>query len=81
MRQRPTDRELFERNLALRAEKYQQGIALLRQKGERILAADANPDFDEVLASVLNVLKTHGPAWLRIQPPLLLDWHDSANSP
>ncbi|MCY3779038.1 MAG: dTMP kinase [Chloroflexi bacterium] len=77
MRGRPTDRELFERNLSERAEKYQAGIALLRDKGERIIEIDANPAFDQVLAAVLDVLKDRGPAWLRIQPPLLLDWHES----
>lgn len=76
MRQRPTDRELFERNLAERSEKYQAGIALLREKGERIIEVDANPAFHQVLAAVLEALKTQGPAWLRIQPPLLLDWRE-----
>ena len=80
MRQRPTDRELFERNLSQRAEKYQQGMALLRQKGECIVEVDANPDFDQVLAKVLAVLKTHGPDWLHIQPPLLLGWRDTSGS-
>ncbi len=77
MRQRPTDRELFERNLSERAEKYQAGMTLLRDKGETIVEVDANLDFDRVLGSVLEVLKTQGPAWLRIQPPLLLDWRES----
>ena len=80
MRQRPTDRELFERNLAERASQYQAGIALLRAKGETIVEVDANPGFDQVFDSVVDVLKAHGPAWLRIQqsllpmqPPLLAD--------
>ena len=77
LRNRPQDRELFERNLTERAEKYQAGIALLRDKGERIIEVDANPAFDQVLGAVLDVLKAEGPAWLRIQPPLLLDWHKS----
>ncbi len=77
MRQRPTDRELFERNLSERAEKYQQGMALLRDNGETIAEVEANVEFDQVLASVFDVLKSQGPAWLRIQPPLLLDWRDS----
>ncbi len=77
MRQRPTDRELFERNLSERAEKYQQGMALLRDNGETIVEVEANVEFDQVLASVFDVLKSQGPAWLRIQPPLLLDWRDS----
>ena len=33
MRNRPQDRELFEKNLAERAEKYQQGTQLLREMG------------------------------------------------
>ena len=77
MRQRPTDRELFERNLSQRAEKYRQGIALLRDSGETIVEVDANPQFEQVLASTFDVLKSQGPAWLHIQPPLLLDWRDS----
>ena len=35
MRNRPQDRELFEKNLAERAEKYQQGALLLRDKGTK----------------------------------------------
>ena len=80
MRQRPTDRELFEKNLSERAKKYQQGMALLRNKGEAIVEVDANAEFDQVLASVYDVLKTQGPAWLHIQPPLLLDWHESESA-
>ncbi len=72
LRNRPKDRELFERNLAERAEKYRKGIALLRAKGETILEIDANPDIAEVLSRVIQLLKAHGPTWLRIQPPLLL---------
>ncbi len=77
MRQRPTDRELFEKNLAERARRYSAGIKLLRAKGEAIIAVDANPDFEEVSGAVLQVLKAQAPAWLQIQPPLLLDWHES----
>ena len=76
LRNRPTDRELFERNLAERADKYFAGIALLRAKGERIIEVDANPPLSEVFDSVLAALKEHGPAWLRIQPPLIFDWTD-----
>ena len=80
MRKRPTDRELFEKNLAERAERYSAGIELLRAKGETIIAVDANRDFDEVFGSVLQVLRAQGPAWLRIQPPLLLNWHKSESA-
>ena len=80
MRQRPTDRELFERNLSERARKYQQGIALLSAKGERIVEVDANAEFDQVLARTIDALKSEGPAWLHIQPPLLLDWSDADSS-
>ena len=71
LRNRPTDRELFERNLAERAEKYQAAIALLRQKGDTVIEVNANPAAPEVYTSVIKVLKDHGPEWLRIQPPLI----------
>ena len=77
---RPTDRELFEKNLSERAEKYRAGIELLRAKGETIIKVDANPDFDEVFGGVLQVLRAQGPPWLRIQPPLLLDWRKSESA-
>lgn len=77
MRQRPTDRELFERNLSERAHKYRAAIALLRDKGEAIVEVDANPEIDRVFGSVLEVLKAQGPRWLRIQQPLLLDWQET----
>lgn len=78
MRNRPNDRELFERNLAERGERYQAAIALLRAKGETVMEVDANPAYDKVFAAVLAALKAKGPAWLRIQPPLLLDLsHDT----
>ena len=72
MRQRPTERELFENNLARRAEKYQAGIDLLRAKGETIIEIDADGEFGAVFSTALTALRQHGPAWLRIQPPLLL---------
>lgn len=77
MRKRPTDRELFEINIAGRAEKYQAGIDLLRAKGEQIIEVDANPAIPVVFEKVLSALKEHGPAWLRFQPPLLFDLPDS----
>ena len=79
LRNRPDDRELFEKNLTVRAEKYQDGIELLRGKGETVLDVDANADFPQVFARVLNALKKHGPDWLRIQRPLLMD--ESASTP
>ena len=38
------------------------------------MQVDANGGFGQVLERVLAVVKAHGPAWLRIQRPLLLDW-------
>jgi dTMP kinase len=73
MRNRPTDRELFEINIAERAEKYRAGIDLLRSKGEQVLTVDANASIPEVFDQVLGALKEYGPAWLRFQPPLLFD--------
>lgn len=72
LRNRPQDRELFERNLTERTDKYEAGIALLRSKGETVFEVDANPPFPTVLTSAIHVLRAHGPEWLRIQPPLLL---------
>ncbi len=74
LRQRHGKREIFENNLAERAEKYQAAIALLRDQGETIIEIDANPGVDAVFSAVLDALKARAPAWLRIQPPLLLDW-------
>lgn len=80
MRNRPNDRELFERNLVERAAKYEAGISLLRAAGEKIIAVDANPPLPQVFDTVLAALKNNGPAWLRIQPPLLLDWRESESA-
>lgn len=73
LRNRPQDKELFEKNLAARAEEYRAGIELLRSKGEIIAEVDANSDFPEVFDKVLRALNEHGPDWLRVQPPLLMD--------
>ena len=73
LRNRPSDKELFEKHLAARAKKYRAGIKLLRGKGETVVEVDANDDFPQVFRRVLDALKTHGPDWLWIQPPLLLD--------
>ena len=79
MRNRPQDRELFEKNLAERAEKYQLGAQLLRDRGQKIVEIDANPGEGEVFSAVLKALRENGPPWLRIQKPLLLDNSDSDN--
>ncbi len=73
LRNRPQDKELFEKNLAARAEEYRAGIELLRSKGETIVEVDANSDFPKVFDKVLRALNEHGPDWLHIQPPLLMD--------
>lgn len=72
LRNRPSDKELFERNLAARARKYRAGMKLLRDKGETLIEVDANPDFSEVFHAALHALKKHGPDWLHIQRPLPL---------
>lgn len=73
MRNRPQDKELFEKNLRQRAKKYQTGIKLLREKGETVVEVDANLAFPDVLANVLDTVQTHAPDWLKIQPPLFVD--------
>lgn len=80
MRNRPQDKELFEKNLQQRSKKYQQGIKLLRKKGEIVAEVDANPTFPEVLASVLETVQSHAPDWLKIQPPLFVDDFDPAGN-
>ena len=65
--------------MAERAEKYQQGAQLLRDRGQKIVEIDANPGEGEVFSAVLNALGENGPPWLRIQKPLLLDNSDSDN--
>lgn len=72
MRNRPQDKELFEKNLGERLEKYEQGIALLREKGDLIVEVDANPDFPQVLNNVLDTVKEHAPDWVKIQRPLIV---------
>ena len=71
IRNRPTDRELFERNLVERVANYKSGIAFLRAKGETIVEVDANPGFQHVFSDVLRTLEAHCPSWLRIQRPLM----------
>ena len=71
MRQRLKARDLYENNLQARGQKYQEGIALLREKGETIVEVDAEAAFSQVFADVLAAVQAGAPAWLRIQPPLL----------
>ena len=73
MRNRPQDKELFEKNLQERADKYQAGIQLLRDKGETVIEVDANPPFLDVLTGVLNAVQSYAPDWMKIQPPLFID--------
>ena len=77
LRRRMTEPDLFENNFSRRYEKYDAGVALLREKGEVIVEVDANPAPAQVFAAVLAALKDQAPDWLRIQPPLLADWHRS----
>ena len=79
LRNRPEDRELFEKNLTARAKKYRAGIKLLRGKGETVVEVAADADFPQVFSRVLQEIKAHGPDWLHIQPPLLLG--ESAPTP
>ncbi|MCY4538376.1 MAG: dTMP kinase [Chloroflexi bacterium] len=70
LRRRQAEPDLFENNFAQRAEKYATAVAMLRDQGERIIEVDANPAFPQVFDTLLSALKTQGPDWLRIQPPL-----------
>lgn len=72
MRQREHQRELFENNLPARAEKYREAVKMLRDKGQNIVEVDADGEYGQVFAAVLEALKQHKPDWLRLQPPLLL---------
>ena len=78
LRNRPTDRELFERNLAERAEKYQAAMRMLRGKGERIIEVDANAPFPAVMTAVVGALRSHFPR-LRVQAPLFVTTIDGAS--
>jgi len=77
MRNRPQDKELFEKNLRQRFKKYQAGMELLRDKGETVVEVDANPTFPEVFASVLETVQAYAPDWLKVQPPLFVEEADS----
>lgn len=72
MDRRKTSLELFENDLPKRLKKYQEGIALLRRKGHDIVEVDGNGEISDVFELVVDAVKRNKPAWLRIQPPLLL---------
>jgi len=72
MDQRKTSLELFENDLPARLRKYQEGIALLRCKGHAIVEVDGNGEISDVFELVVEAVKQNKPAWLRLQPPLLL---------
>lgn len=61
------DRELFDQHLEERREQYMRGIAFLRERGEKIVEVDANPDLPDVLNSIIDALIQHGPAWLNLK--------------
>lgn len=67
------ERELFDSNLSQRREKYLQGIAFLRENNHQVIEVDANPDLIDVINSIIDVLKMHGPSWLTMQRLLLLE--------
>ncbi len=71
MDRRKASPELFENDLPSRLQKYQDGIALLREKGHIIVDVDGNGQLADVFAAVVEAIKQHKPPWLRIQPPLL----------
>jgi dTMP kinase len=73
MRNRPQDKELFEKNLQHYLNKYREGIQVLRDKGETVVEVDANPTFPEVLASVLETIQSYAPDWLKVQTQLSVD--------
>ena len=61
MRQRLKARDLYENNLQARGHKYQEGIALLREKGETIVEVDAEAAFSQVFADVLAAVQAGAP--------------------
>jgi dTMP kinase len=66
-RNRPT-RELFDERLAEMRHKYEAAIAYLRQRGEQIVALNADGTAEQVLEAVLATLRDHAPAWLAMPP-------------
>ncbi|MCY4145943.1 MAG: dTMP kinase [Chloroflexi bacterium] len=72
MRLRERKRDLFENNLPARAEKYRAAVTLLRGEGQQIVEVEADGEYTQVFAAVLDALNQHKPSWIRLQPPLLL---------
>jgi dTMP kinase len=66
-RNRPT-RELFDERLAEMRHKYEAAIAYLRQRGEQIVALNADGTAEQVMEAVLATLRDHAPAWLAMPP-------------
>jgi len=63
--------ELFENDLPTRLQRYQDGIALLRDNGQEIIEVDGNGSPATVFTRVMAALKWSKPDWLQLQPPLL----------
>jgi dTMP kinase len=61
-------RELFDDRLAEMRRRYAQGIAFLQARGESVITINADPGISDVLNSIITVLNTHSPAWLRLEP-------------
>ena len=72
LRERTSRRDIFENHLPARIDKYQRAVNLLRGKGQTVSEVDAEGDLARVFEGVLEALKQHKPAWLRLQPPLLI---------
>ena len=72
LRERKMRRDIFENHLPARIGKYQRAIDLLRGKGQTICEVDADGELAQVFEGVLAALKRHKPAWLNLQPPLLI---------
>ncbi|MFQ3567621.1 MAG: dTMP kinase [Aggregatilineales bacterium] len=60
------DRELYEHGLAEQRAKYRRAIALLRARGEAIIAIDADPPLIEVLNQAIDALNAHAPVWMQL---------------
>ncbi len=80
MNRRKTSLELFENDLPSRLKKYQEGIELLDSQGHTIVEVNGNGEVSDVFKLVVEAVKQNKPAWLRIQQPLLLDWHESESA-
>lgn len=66
MGHRGGDRELFETNLNVMRDKYEQAIQFLRQRDEHITFIDANKSVPEVLQQAISVLQQYAPADVKI---------------